>query len=226
MIYICGDSHGEFVALQRAAKHFSPDDIAIHVGDFGFYPSRITLWEEYFPDGFPCPLYVIDGNHEDFNYLDTFPKDSITEIHKNLFYVPRGTVMEIEGKLFAFLGGGESIDKAWRTENVSWWSQERITPEDIKRLYNNVGDRQVDYLITHVCSDTFRDVYFGKLNLNDWNLPHGWEDVSMQRMEAVTRYLKPKMHIFGHMHRRIITENERCLDIDEVDELPAIWSDS
>jgi hypothetical protein len=130
--------------------------------------------------------------------------------------------MELEGKLFGFLGGAESVDKAFRTEGLSWWKEERITEEDVEFLINNVGDRQLDYLITHTCTDSFREKYFGVLDLKKWRLPDGWEDISILMMERVVKTLNPKMHIFGHMHKSVREKSLICLNIDELIELPII----
>jgi hypothetical protein len=167
----------------------------------------------------------IDGNHEDFSILYNYPVDKKTgtrTIFKNLYHMPRGTVMEIEGKLFGFLGGAESIDKSYRTEGLSWWPEERITEEDVETMINNVGNRQLDYFITHTCTHAFRDKYFGPLDLTRWKLPSGWEDNSMLMMDKAVSILNPKMHIFGHMHRSVREKKLLCLNIDELIELPTI----
>jgi predicted phosphodiesterase len=226
MIYLMGDTHGDFTKLKRYSNYLSSDDIIIHVGDFGIYHKVLFDWERYlFPEGFPCKLMFIDGNHEDFSILYNYPIDKKTglrPIFKNLYHIPRGSVMEIEGKLFGFLGGAESIDKAYRTEGLSWWREEQITDEDVELLVNNVANRQLDYLITHTCTEEFRDTYFGSLSLKEWKLPVGWEDVSMLKMSRVVKTLHPKLHVFGHMHRSVREKNLICLNIDELIELPPI----
>jgi hypothetical protein len=217
MIYISGDSHGDFTSLYNCQTLFSPTDILIHVGDFGFSKESILAWNKLFPNGYPCSVYVIDGNHEDFNFLGTYSTNTITEIVHNLFYVPRGTVIELHNKVFAFLGGGDSINKAQLVENISWWPQERITDADVSRLYSNIGTRHVDYLITHVCSQSFFTTHFGVLDYAQWQLPDDWVDISMQQIQRVVDTVSPGMHIFGHMHTSIHTLTSRCFNIHEID---------
>ena len=63
----------------------------------------------------------------------------------------RGEVYNIDGiSVFAF-GGGYSIDKYRRQENVSWWRQEMPSEEEYKNAEKNLQkvDYQVDYIITH-----------------------------------------------------------------------------
>lgn len=214
MIYVVGDLHGDLMRLVTLKQHLTPEDTVIQVGDFGFYPETIKEWNHLFKD-YPCRILAIDGNHEDFNYLDTF-NGELAEVTPNLFHVPRGTVMEIEGKLFGFFGGGESVDKAYRVENVSWWKQEQITARDVETIIENVNYRQLDFLIAHVPPTFTVAAHFGPLNTKHWGLPDEWEDISAQRMSKVYHTLRPRNFICGHMHRSVIDGNIRILDINEV----------
>lgn len=215
MIYIVGDLHGDFMKLARIKEHLTSDDIVIQVGDFGWYPTVIQEWKSLFDD-YPCKIYAIDGNHEDFVYLSQFSKDTPTEVLPNLFYVPRGTVMEIEGQLFGFLGGGESVDKAWRVENVSWWKEEQITDDDVQKLITNVAGRTLDYLITHVPPKFTILSHFGPFDTKYWGLPDDWEDISAEKVSKVYWELRPRNLLCGHMHRSIIDGSIRIVDINEV----------
>lgn len=215
MIYIVGDLHGNFARLDNIKQYLTPDDILIQVGDFGFYPEIMKEWKNFFSE-LPCKLYAIDGNHEDFVYLSQFSKNEPTEILPNLFYVPRGTVMEIEGWLFGFLGGGESVDKAHRVENVSWWKEEQITDDDVQKLLHNVNGRTLDYLITHVPPKFTILSHFGPFDTKFWGLPDDWEDISAQKISQVYWTLQPRNLLCGHMHRSVRDGIIRIVDIDEV----------
>jgi len=220
MIYVHGDSHGQFDKFIENLNQLMSDDIVIHVGDFGFYKPSIDKLIAAFPDGLPCLVLVVDGNHEDFNYLYRFPiENGLRKVFENLYHVPRGSVLDIDGKLFGFLGGGESIDYTSRVKNVSWWEEERISDDDVLALIDRCDGDQLDYLITHVCTQEFRDLYFPKLMLKNWGLPDGWQDISMQQVSRAVDILQPKKHIFGHMHKSIVTSREILLDIDEIKSL-------
>ena len=41
-------------------------------------------------------------------------------ISDSICHLMRGQVFDIDGKTFFTFGGGNSIDKAWRTPGVSW----------------------------------------------------------------------------------------------------------
>jgi Icc-related predicted phosphoesterase len=224
MIFIFGDTHGSFTQLKRMANVvLSPEDIVIHVGDFGFYPSCMQEWNEIFPKGFPCKIYVTEGNHENFAYLydiEVNAQTGLRDIAKNLFHVPRGTVLQIEGKWFAFMGGGESVDYLNRVPNVSWWEQERITEEDVNSLIENTRGISIDYLITHVPTKEFVDRNFPNFTPSDWGLPRNWVDISMNRVTDMYNRIRPRYHIFGHMHDGVRDGNQICVEEDTMIILP------
>src|SRR5690606_30528005 len=69
-----------------------------------------------------------------------------TEVRENAIYVPRGTVLTLDGRNVGFLGGGDSRDRYSRTEGVDWFRSETIGYEDMMRF---PADAQVDILATH-----------------------------------------------------------------------------
>jgi hypothetical protein len=219
MIYILGDIHGNHEILERLSAMVQPDDTVIQVGDFGIYGAELfRLGGKYF-HGFPCKVYVIDGNHEDFNIINTWSKDEPTEFAPNFFYMPRGYVTEIEGELFGFLGGAESVDKAWRVQegpSRSWYFEERITDSDIDRLMKNLNGRAPDVLITHSPPQFVNAANFPPLREQDWNLPLGWIDESAWKVSKVYWAVKPKKMYCGHMHKSVLHDNVRIVDINEV----------
>lgn len=219
MIYILGDIHGSWEKLEVLSQNVQPDDVVIQVGDFGIYDNRLMYLRQMFPNGFPCKVYVVEGNHEDFDIINKWSKDEPTEFHTNFFYMPRGYVMEIEGELFGFLGGAESVDKAWRVQNGparSWYHEERIQMEDVDKLVKNVGGRNLDVLITHAPPEFVVRTRFPKINEAFWGLPLGWIDESAIRVNKAHWATKPKKHYCGHMHAAILHDAVRILNIDEV----------
>jgi Icc-related predicted phosphoesterase len=216
MIYILGDLHGDWSELHNIQEHVNEDDIVIQVGDFGIYERELKYISLEFPDGFPCKVYVVDGNHEDFNIINTWSKDEPTEFAPNFFYMPRGYVTEIEGELFGFLGGAESVDKAWRTLGVDWFAEELVSQEDVDRLVKNLDGRTPDVLITHSPPQFVNAANFPPLRESDWNLPLGWIDESAWKISRAYWAVKPKKMYCGHMHKSVLHDNVRIVDINEV----------
>ncbi len=216
MIYILGDIHAEWNTLMKMTEFVNKDDTVIQVGDFGIYDHYLMYLRHMFPDGFPCKVLVVDGNHEDFNIINGWSKDEPTEFHKNFFFVPRGYVTEIEGELFGFLGGAESIGKAWGRKGVDWFDEGSVQPEDVEKLVKNIAGRQLDVLITHSPPEFVNRVYFPPLNKISWGLAPDWIDLSAVQINKAHWALRPKKHYCGHMHGSINHDAVRIVDIDEI----------
>jgi len=86
MITFFGDVHGHWPIFVDLLKKVPEDHVVIQVGDIGIWP---PYWDTI---DLPRKVYFIDGNHEYFPYLNGIIE--VKEIRPNLFYVPRGTVME------------------------------------------------------------------------------------------------------------------------------------
>lgn len=211
MILFLGDIHGDFNILRQAHElaHAKGASAVIQVGDFGFEEGCEDDLERA---GFQIPTFVIDGNHENFDYLEQF--SGISEIATNVFYVPRGTVHEIDGRKIAFLGGACSVDKYIRLErNYPWYPQEVVTDEDIARLD---GVDSVDLMVTHVPPQWVIQKHFDPMFLVvHFGLPIDWKDPSADRVEKVWRRLNMPPLICGHMHRSVTDRNVRILNIAE-----------
>ena len=149
-IAITGDTHGGVDGNQLFT--IPKCDLILVLGDFGF------LWRHGDLPKFPDSMKVafIDGNHENFNYLESFPQvqyfgGKARQITPNCFHLMRGEIYDIYGKKFLCIGGASSIDKAYRNVGTSWWPQEDITGGEIQNTFNNldVHKWKVDYVLTH-----------------------------------------------------------------------------
>lgn len=217
-IFCVGDIHGFYERFIECNKWVDEGDVIIQVGDFGvpWYGKSLKEQWENLPAKVKCPVYFIDGNHENYNIINQWSKEEITQVADGLFYIPRGYVMEIFGKRFGFLGGGESLDWKWRVEGESWFPEERTTFFDFERLVKNVGIKPIDYLITHTPPTSIIKANFPPINKSSWNLPSDWVDESSLIVERAWRYVMPKELICGHMHRYVKRESFQILDINQM----------
>ena len=159
MIYITGDTHGEFDEfMNRLAKYnLNPDDTVIVCGDFGFVwgdPYHTAILKELTKLDFT--ICFVDGNHENFQFLYMHPEETwcggrIHRVEKNVIHLMRGQIFELEGKSFFTFGGAYSRDKYMRRRNVSWWEEELPNNDDYKTASANLNreDYSVDYVLTH-----------------------------------------------------------------------------
>ena len=167
MIYLTGDTHGEididklFVG-DFAKKQLTKADYVIILGDFGF------IWKNA-PDEFektwlskldklPWTTLFIDGNHENFSRLNSYPVEhwhggKVHKINDSVIHLMRGQVFDIDGKTFFTFGGAKSIDIARRTEGISWWPEEQASYAEIQEGFDNLlaHNNKVDYVLTHTC---------------------------------------------------------------------------
>jgi Icc-related predicted phosphoesterase len=213
-IVFLGDLHGEFRIFDNIlSKILEPTDVVIQVGDFGIYPD--TDWKTA-TRNMKCPVFFIDGNHENFDIINKFDQNRISEVAPQLYYVPRGTVADIQGRRIGFMGGAPSIDKHWRTARLDWFPEEVITLENVDKLISNVGDVPLDILVTHAAPTYINLAHFGKLDLDEWRLPYGWVDECSNKVEFLNTVLNPTLHVCGHMHRNIRDGNIKIVDIAEM----------
>jgi predicted phosphodiesterase len=219
MIMLLGDIHGDIGvlkfaiadAVQKGAKAL------IQVGDFGLMQhSGIDTGFYRVTKDSPIPIYFIEGNHDDCSrWLD------IKEVSKvfpdgNLWYVPRGTVMEIDGRTIAFMGGAASIDKSYRLRQAMHWDpKEEVTREDIELLIKNADGKKVDMFITHCPPQTVIDEHFDPKFKLYFGVTIDWTDPSQGLIEEAWKALDYPYIYSGHMHRCVEGMTYCILDINQ-----------
>ncbi|MDE7452983.1 MAG: metallophosphoesterase [Clostridia bacterium] len=166
MIFVTGDTHGlqDFNKLHIfAGQHpeLTKEDYVIIAGDFGgVWDSRTLAADLKHYTELPFTVLFVDGNHENFDLLNTFPVEEwhggkVQKIKPDIIHLMRGQIFEIEGKTFFTFGGATSVDRFMRREGISWWKQELPTFEELDEGVANLKKRngRVDYVITHSCSE-------------------------------------------------------------------------
>ena len=171
MIYIRGDTHGELSCFtdekMPGQSAWTSSDKLIITGDFGFVfrGEKENLPERNKLDALarkPYEILFVDGNHENFDALEAYPEvlrygAPVRQIRPNIFWLRRGYVYTIEGKTFFVMGGGYSLDKAWRMKYQAvcgeqiWFEGEMPSPAEYQRATKNLQERNmtVDYILTH-----------------------------------------------------------------------------
>ncbi len=124
MIYVTGDTHGDFRRFtkhQRARLPFimTENDYVIVCGDFGLLWNERDKEFEYNIDWLsrlPFTILWVSGNHEGYTLLSEYPVEmwnggKVQHIVKNkIIHLMRGQVFTIEGKTFFTMGGASSHD--------------------------------------------------------------------------------------------------------------------
>lgn len=203
MLFISGDWHGNFIYANKAIKYAAKKGATtiIQVGDFGIWPNdkgvvKFLSIEETLAK-YNINLYFIDGNHENFDWLYAQPvsEDGLRHLKPHITHVPRGTILNIEGFNILFMGGAESTDRAWRTEHISWFSQEMITASDANTAIENLKafDDKIDIMISH-------DVPTGLLDRVQQNLYGFVGTTSRNILRYIYNRAKPTILVHGHHH--------------------------
>ena len=214
--FLKGDIHGNLFEIIDFINRFNlgKNDNIIILGDCGIawrkdkkdLAQNIKLWNEC---GNGVKLYFIDGNHENFNILNSLPiENNMGKIADNIYHLRRGQVYEFENKKILVCGGADSIDKYRRIENFTWWKEEAISQETI----DDIPAGHYDYVLTHCCPRSVFEknkIYLSTLQFLDENkINHSSEDMLEQLKSKITF----DHWFFAHYHiNRNLDEKFTCL---------------
>lgn len=204
-IAVFGDWHGNLEFAVRALDYVYTTehvDLYFHVGDFGFWPAdNEESWLPMYLPGLERLLEAqaktfifVDGNHEHFTWLETFPLDEhgLRKISDHIYHLPRGTAILVGGKKIVGLGGARSTDRKFRIKDYSWFENEVITRADLEKALNN---KTADILITHEAPELQSHTGTGSFELD-----RATAEQRSYIAEAAVR-LEAKLLIHGHHHR-------------------------
>lgn len=205
MIMLLGDIHGEIGVLKFAIASASARGAValIIVGDVGLFRHNEADFFRVIKNS-PIPIYFIDGNHDDCNRWAELKE--VTQVYPNekLFYIPRGSVLELDGRTIAFMGGAASIDKATRlVNNWHWVESENINQEEIDRLRENIKGRQIDIFISHCPPGSVIDQHFNPYDKLRFGVPIDWTDPNQLVIESLWKEMGYPAIYSGHMHRSV-----------------------
>lgn len=185
-VFLTGDTHGGTDLTPTLNTKFFPDqreltkdDILIILGDFGLVWSvnESSGEEQYWVDWLSSRNYttvVVLGNHENYDRIFQLPEvemfgNKVWQYTDSIFILQRGRCYTINDKIFFSMGGAESIDKAQRRLNITWWEAEIPSFEEFDRGQSEIieCDNTVDYVVTHTAPrrvismymNACRDVY-------------------------------------------------------------------
>ena len=163
MIYVTGDTHGDFdrIAHFCARMNTKLSDIMIILGDAGinFFGGWRDSLKKEFISKLPITLFCIHGNHE--RRPATIPTYSEQEWHGGTVYVEEkfpsilfakdGEVYDLNGLRAIAIGGAYSIDWMLRIPGRSWWPDEQPSPEIKARVEAKLQqlDWNVDVVLSH-----------------------------------------------------------------------------
>jgi predicted phosphodiesterase len=214
-VLVAGDVHGaldDFAHLVETARRKLGCAAVLQVGDFGFYADFLGRFEKA-RRPFALPVYAIDGNHEDHQWLARELRcGALSRWRKqlNLHYQPRPSIARIGGSVIGFLGGAlnvdrpQEIDSRARTSNFVLRRERKVAVE----LFNRIPP---DLLVTHTCPAGIgigiradpgfaSEVTAYVLGAGfDPGPPHDCGDSELATLWQRLK-LQPKAWVFGHFH--------------------------
>ncbi len=172
MVYITGDTHGDFSRFTSpAARRLKKGDTLIVCGDFGF------IWDGGKREAaqlkkigkLPYTVLFLDGRHENYDLLRDYPVTEwnggkVQTIEGNLMHLMRGEIYTIEYETYFAFGGGESPDPSLRAGARTWWEEENPTEQEMiaaRRRLEEAGNK-VDFILTHEPSGKARGYMSGR----------------------------------------------------------------
>ena len=166
MIYITGDTHGQFdrIAMFCAKMNTSQDDVMIILGDAGinYYGGNRDKDIKQMLSELPITFFCIHGNHE--MRPESIPAYELIQWNDgsvyyekefpNLLFAKDGEFFNLDNKKCIAIGGAYSVDKPFRlARNLGWWEDEQpstVTKSYVERQLKSVS-YHVDVVLSHTC---------------------------------------------------------------------------
>ena len=160
MIFITGDTHGEFFRFNHLKQ--TDDDMVIILGDVGlnYYLNNKDKKLKDFVKLYKLKLFCIQGNHEErpenissYKEVDMFGgKVFIEEEYPEYIFAKNGEVYNIDGKSVLVVGGAYSVDKDYRIrKGYRWFKDEQLTEKEKEEILKKYSGKHIDIILSHTC---------------------------------------------------------------------------
>ena len=142
----------------------------------------------------------IGGNHDNYNVIKESPH--------NLGDYGVWSVPEF-GDIF-YIRGAWSIDKKARTPGLDWWPEEELTNEECEKALELYKEVKPKFVVSHECPLDIVQFVTNPMMTHNWGFSQSVIHTNTNRiLQRMREYHAPKMHIFGHYHRKLdIVANE------------------
>ena len=180
-IRFIGDVHGKF---KRYEKIIAEMPETIQVGDMGvgFFrdPDRPHINPPYDK--------MVDGGHR----FIRGNHDNPSVCRKHSQWIADGRCED--GMMF--IGGGVSVDRAYRTEGLDWWPDEELSAAELNDLVDAYRDYKPEVMVTHEAPESIAEIMCALSQRRKLDFPSR----TRQAFEAMLGFHSPHLWIFGHWH--------------------------
>lgn len=227
MIFVTGDCHSNFTKFTKRnfeeQRDMTHDDYVLICGDFG------GIWDGSDAENSnldqlnnrPFTTLFVDGNHENFDLLATFPVEEwhggkVHRIRPNILHLMRGQLFDIDGITFFTMGGAASHDiqdgildpddplfkakyaryrrenRMFRVKGRSWWPEE--LPSDAEYEEALATLEKANWKADYVISHCAPSGTVSQLG--DWLETDRLTDF----FDEISKKLEFQYWLFGHYH--------------------------
>ena len=175
MIYVTGDTHGDYELLcSRNLRQLKKGDKLIITGDFGF------VWDQSKEEvkhlaklaKKKFDILFVDGAHENYELLQQYREVDLYcgkgyKLASNIYRLKRGEIYRIDSKTVLALGGGRAPHDAGYEETPAM-----PTDDELKYAVDNIQShrRRVDLIVTHEAPASVKKLIDRSAAINDLNI--------------------------------------------------------
>lgn len=175
-------------------------------------------------------VVFIRGNHDKPSYFTNTEPEFDANDYPDIWFAGEWQIFKTKFGNILCQGGAVSVDRYYRKENVTWWSDERITYADYDAIMKKFPDDiKIDIIATHTAPASFKPS-FNKAQQMRWDYPGiiAACDEERKYLDEFMKYLEnigklPKYWFYGHFHNSYITELDNItgygLNIKETEEI-------
>lgn len=207
-VVVAGDWHADADHAVRVIDAAADRGMrrVLQVGDFGYWPRHPMGIRFLTRVAARCvergvTVWFCDGNHEDHSRLLHGRAPGPIAVAPSVYWVPRGHVLEWDGRRVLFMGGAVSIDQPRRTPGFDWFPQEIPQDHDFERA---LAADPVDVVVAHegLPGTPLKSTYTAFIPPEILELA----DTVRGRMGELAEALSPALWIHGHWHHRMSTD--------------------
>lgn len=228
MIYLTGDTHGEFKRIVEfcSKMNTTKDDILIILGDAGlnFYLNFKDELRKQEVQLLPITVFCIHGNHEERPYnIDTYKTKKwnngivyYEERYPDILFAKDGEIYNLDGNNCVVIGGAYSVDKHYRLMRGWAWFESEQPNDKIKQYVTSQLDKvdwKVDYVFSHTTPLKYEPVEWF-LDFIDQSTV---DKTTEEWLDSIENKLNYKKWYCGHYHGSKTIDKIRLMFEDFID---------
>lgn len=230
-LFITGDKHGSLELKKISRRNFplmkelsgDRSNIIAITGDAGFMwdNTNETRWWDDWTEDLGVTVISCYGNHSNYDAIRALPTEEwnggiVRKVRPHVMYLENGEIFNICEHTIFVQGGAASIDKIYRKEGKSWWSDEIPSFNELQYAANNLEkiNFKTDIIISHTAPNSM-------INIIDKYYPK-YDDVTNFLEKFILSQAIYNNWFCGHFHidRTIPNRNFHFLYNDIIELLP------